>query len=178
MEQSFTAEFQRGGDVRARLTSLPFQPQKELFNRVFGCGSQCPFCKTPCEAGGKNHTEHFASIHRPEGTGSYRYTVSGKLSVHVCSTCVVSEGTFCSSETEGKYHPYEDYRSIYPDWLIQPDSSIQASDYWKYVFNRFNEQFAKEYDAKPADIPSLWTDITQDQAMKSLEKSFQMKTGD
>ena len=69
METSFTTEFQRGGDVRARLTSLPFQPQKELFNRVFGCGKQCPFCKTPCEAGGQSHTVHFASIHRPQGIG-------------------------------------------------------------------------------------------------------------
>ncbi|XP_064197903.1 interferon-induced very large GTPase 1-like [Anguilla rostrata] len=178
MEESFTAEFQGGGDVRARLTSLPFQPQKELFNRVFGCGRQCPFCMTPCEAGGKNHTEHFASIHRPEGTGSYRYTVSGKLSVVVCSSCVVSEGKFQSSKTEGKYHPYKDYRSIYPDWLIQPDSSIQASDYWKYVFNKFNEQFAKVYKAEPADIPPLWGDITQDQAMKNLKETFQMKAGD
>ncbi|XP_064197907.1 up-regulator of cell proliferation-like [Anguilla rostrata] len=176
MEQSFTAEFQRGGDVRARLTSLPFQPQKELFNRVFGCGRQCPFCKTPCEAGGKNHTEHFASIHRPLGTGSYRYTVSGQLYVDVCSTCVVSEGTFGSPETEWKCHPYKDYRSIYPDWHIQPDTSIQASDYWKYVFKKFNKMFAEEYHAMPADIPSLWRDITHDRAMKSLEESFQMKT--
>ncbi|XP_061118177.1 up-regulator of cell proliferation-like [Conger conger] len=51
MEQS-GAEFQKGGDVRARLTSLPFQPQKELFNRVFGCGKRCPFCKLVREADG------------------------------------------------------------------------------------------------------------------------------
>ncbi|XP_064197908.1 up-regulator of cell proliferation-like [Anguilla rostrata] len=177
MEQSITAEFQRGGDVRARLTSLPFQPQKELFNRVFGCGRQCPFCKTPCEAGGKNHTEHFAYIHHPQGIGGYRYEDSCKLLSDICSSCVASQGRFRSRKTEGKYHPYKDYQRIYTDWLIQPDSSIQASDYWKYVFNRFNEHFAKENDAKPADIPSLWTDITQDQAMKSLEKSFKMKTG-
>ncbi|XP_064176274.1 LOW QUALITY PROTEIN: interferon-induced very large GTPase 1-like [Anguilla rostrata] len=176
MEQSFTAEFQMGGDVRARLTSLPFQPQKELFNRVFGCGRQCPFCKTPCEAGGKYHTEHFASIHRPEGIGRYRYEASCKLVCDICSTSVASEARFRSRETEGKWHPYKDYQSIYPDWRIQPDTSIQASDYWKYVFNRFNEQFAKEYDAKPADIPHVWRDITQDKAMKSLEESFQMQT--
>ncbi|XP_064198337.1 up-regulator of cell proliferation-like [Anguilla rostrata] len=178
MEQSFTAEFQKGGDVLTRLTSLPFQPQKELFNRVFGCGRQCPFCKTPCEAGGKNHVEHFASIHCPQGIGRYRYKDSTKLVCDICSSSVASEATFRSSKTEGKYHPYKDYQSIYPDWRIQPDPSIQASDYWKYVFNRFNEKFATEYDAKPADIPHFWRDITQDQAMKSLKESFQMKTGD
>ncbi|XP_035281735.1 uncharacterized protein LOC118231724 isoform X2 [Anguilla anguilla] len=176
MEQFFTAEFQRGRDVRARLSSLPFQPQKELFNRVFGCGRQCPFCMTPCEAGGKNHAEHFASIHRPQGIGRFRDKDSCKLLTDICSSCVASERTFRSSETEGKWHPYKDYQSIYPDWRIQPDTSIQSSDYWKYVFNRFNKKFAKVYDYKPADIPSLWRDITQDRAMKSLEESFQMKT--
>ncbi|KAJ8367088.1 hypothetical protein AAFF_G00331260, partial [Aldrovandia affinis] len=65
MEKSFTAEFQTGGDVRAKLDMLPFKPQKELFNRVFGCGRQCPICSAPCEAGGKSHTEHFTSMHRP-----------------------------------------------------------------------------------------------------------------
>ncbi|XP_035281744.1 interferon-induced very large GTPase 1-like [Anguilla anguilla] len=176
MEQAITKEFQRDGDVRARLTSLALQPQKELFNRVFGCGRQCPFCMTPCEAGGKNHTEHFASIHRPQGIGGYRYEESSELLINTCSSSVASERKFRSSETEGKWHPYKDYQSIYPDWRIQPDTSIQSSDYWKYVFNRFNEQFAKEYDAKPADIPHVWRDITQDKAMKSLEESFQMKT--
>ncbi|XP_064175992.1 interferon-induced very large GTPase 1-like [Anguilla rostrata] len=176
MEQSFTAEFQEDGDLITRLTSLPFQPQKELFNRVFGCGKQCPFCKSPCEAGGKDHTEHFASIHRPKGIGRYRFQDSRKLVCDICSTSVASEAMFMSRETEGKYHPYKDYQSIYSDWRIQPDTSIQASDYWKYVFNKFNKQFAKAYNAEPADIPTLWRDVTQDQAMKSLKEYFQMKT--
>ncbi|KAJ8261488.1 hypothetical protein COCON_G00172110 [Conger conger] len=174
MEQAFTAEFQKGGDVRARLTSLPFQPQKELFNRVFGCGRQCPFCKTPCEAGGKSHTEHFASIHRPQGIGGSRYEDSRKLLCGICSTDVTSEMEFMSPATEGKWHPYKDYRRIYPDWLIQPDTSIQASDYWKYIFSKFNKQFAEKYEAKPADIPPKWRHITQEQATESLKESFQM----
>ncbi|XP_061118179.1 up-regulator of cell proliferation-like [Conger conger] len=76
------------------------------------------------------------------------------------------------------HHPYKDYRSIYPDWLIQPDTSIQASDYWKYIFSKFNKQFAEEYEAKPADIPPQWRYITLEQAAESLKKSFLMKTGD
>ncbi|KAJ8261615.1 hypothetical protein GJAV_G00156310 [Gymnothorax javanicus] len=178
MEQHLTAEFQRGGDVRKKLTSLPFKPQKELFNRVFGCGQQCPFCMTPCEAGGQNHTEHFASIHRPQGIGAWRNSTSEILVSEICSTDVASEGTFKSKKTEWKSHPYKDYQSIYPDWRIQPDTSIQASDYWKYIFNRFNKQFAKEYRAKPAKVPFIWSNISSEQAKKSLKESFQMKTVD
>ncbi|KAJ8355171.1 hypothetical protein AAFF_G00088930 [Aldrovandia affinis] len=175
MEESFTVEFHRGGDVRAKLDMLPFKPQKELFNRVFGCGRQCPFCKAPCEAGGKSHTEHFTSIHRPEGIGRMRDVSSRKLVTAVCSSNVASEERFSTRETEGKFHPYKDYRNIYPDWRIQPDISIQASDYWKYVFARFNEEFSKEYEAEPADLPSVWKSITKEQAMESLEESFKMK---
>ncbi|KAJ8382424.1 hypothetical protein SKAU_G00032020 [Synaphobranchus kaupii] len=177
MERSIIAEFQKGGDVRARLTSLPLQPQKELFNRVFGCGKQCPFCETPCEADGKVHTEHFASIHHPKGIGVCINKRTHKLVCDICSSIVASEAKFMVPETKGKFHPYKDYQSIYPDWRIQPDTSIHASDYWKYVFNRFNKQFAKEYKAEPADIPLRWRRITKNQAMKSLRKSFQMKTG-
>ncbi|XP_061118180.1 up-regulator of cell proliferation-like [Conger conger] len=178
MEQAFTAEFQKGGDVRARLTSLPFQPQKELFNRVFGCGKQCPFCRASCEAGGKSHTEHFASIHHPQGIAGWRNRKSQILVSNICSTSVASEKNFRLTGTEDKYHPYKDYLSIYPDWRIQSDSSIQASDYWKYIFSKFNKQFAEEYEAKPADIPPQWRYITQEQATQSLKASFQMKTGD
>ncbi|KAJ8371702.1 hypothetical protein AAFF_G00303110 [Aldrovandia affinis] len=173
MEESFTAEFHT--DVRAKLDMLPFKPQKELFNRVFGCGRQCPFCRAPCEAGGKSHTEHFTSIHRPDGIGRMKHLSSRKLSTDVCSSSVASESRFRKRETEGQFHPYKDYRSIYPDWLIQPDISIQASDYWKYVFVRFNKKFSKEYKAEPADLPSNWKSITKEQAMESLEESFKMK---
>ncbi|XP_061117915.1 interferon-induced very large GTPase 1-like [Conger conger] len=177
MEQAFTREFQRGGDVRARLTSLPFLPQKELFNRVFGCGKQCPFCKTPCEAGGKSHTEHFASIHRPQGIGGWRYCESSILVSNICSTDVASERRFYLTPTGEELHPYKDYQSIFPDWLIQPDTSIQASDYWKYIFSKFNKQFAEVYKAKPADIPPQWRYITQEQATQSLKEYFLIKTG-
>ncbi|XP_061071612.1 interferon-induced very large GTPase 1-like isoform X2 [Conger conger] len=178
MEQAFTTEFQKGGDVRARLNSLPFQPQKELFNMVFGCGKQCPFCATPCEAGGENHTEHFASIHRPQGIVGWRFHLSHILMSNICSINVASGKEFRLKGTEKKWHSYKNYRSIYPDWRIQPDTSIQASDYWKYVFCRYNKQFAEEYKATSADIPNQWRYITQEQAMESLKESFLMKTGD
>ncbi|KAJ8261668.1 hypothetical protein GJAV_G00156950 [Gymnothorax javanicus] len=178
MEQHLTAEFQRGGDVRSRLTSLPFKPQEELFNRVFGCGQQCPFCRTPCEAGVQKHTEHFASIHRPHGMWGVRNLHSGKLEINICTSSVASEENFKVSETGHKWHPYKDYKSIYPDWRTQPDTSIEASDYWKYVFSRFNQQLAEEYKTEPADIPLSWKLVTKDQVMESLRKSFQMKTED
>ncbi|XP_058872853.1 tenascin-X-like [Acipenser ruthenus] len=175
MKTSLSAEFPQRCDIQKKLINLPFKPQHELFKRVFGCGKLCPFCKVPCEAGGKDHKEHHASVHRPQGLGRWTYFVSEKLCVDLCSTDVHSECTFQNSDTEWEPHPYKDYRRFYPDWNIPPDPSIEASDYWKYVLTTFNEEFAEEYKAKPADIPAEWKKITKEQALKSINELFNMK---
>ncbi|MGH0158661.1 UNVERIFIED_CONTAM: hypothetical protein FKN15_046362 [Acipenser sinensis] len=167
MKISLSDEFSQGCDVEKKLRNLPFNPQDVLFKRVFGCGKLCPFCKVPCEAGGKDHKQHHASVHRPQGLGRYSYERSDKLVETVCTTDVHSDTEFKSPETQWKSHPYKDYRRFYPDWLIAPDASIEASDYWKYVLTAFNKQFAEQYHAQPADIPAEWKNITKEQALKS-----------
>ncbi|KAM4609894.1 up-regulator of cell proliferation-like [Polymixia lowei] len=174
MGQSLREEFKKR-DITMRLKGLRVKPQNELFTRVFGCGEQCPFCKAPCEAGGEAHTEHWASAHRPDGLGRYRFTVSKKLSTDICSSLVISEGSFRCVHTNGEYHPYKRYREIYPKWKISADSSLEASDYWKYVMAKFNKEFAKEYHAKSANIPPAWKQITREQAEQSLNESFSIK---
>lgn len=155
-----------------KLWKLKMKPQDELFKRVFGCGNQCPFCKAPCEAGGEAHSEHCASVHRPQGLGFYIYVHDKKLVTSICSTDVHSEQRFKCFETGYEYHPYKRYREIFPDWHIPADASIEASDYWKYVMNRFNTKFSEEYDLCPADIPITWKKISKQQARKSLKESF------
>lgn len=158
-----------GKDFQSRLYYLQSKPQDVLFNRVNGCGKQCPFCKAPCEAGGEAHTKHFVSIHRPEGLGSYKWNESEALVTDICTSSVQNSNTrFKCRDTNDKWHLYKEYDKIYPDWRIDPDGSVEASTYWKYVMVEFNEKFAEEYDAKPADIPSLWRNITQAQALESL----------
>uniref|UniRef100_A0A3B5Q6H5 Si:dkey-85k7.12 n=1 Tax=Xiphophorus maculatus TaxID=8083 RepID=A0A3B5Q6H5_XIPMA len=159
----------------SKLSRLHMKPENELFTRVIGCGNQCPFCKISCDAGGEDHTQHFASLHRPNGLGQYRYVYTGKLTTDICSSLVISDNRFSCSDTKNQWHPYKEYRQIYPDWNIPPDVSLEASDYWKYVMNKYNKEFAEAYLAKPADIPDAWKEITKEQAEKSLKKSFSMK---
>ncbi|XDV53842.1 hypothetical protein PO909_022252 [Leuciscus waleckii] len=150
-----------------KIDHLQTKPQDVLFKRVHGCGKQCPFCKAPCEAGGDAHTKHFVSIHRPEGLGTYRWDDdSKKLLTDICSSLVHSNTRFKIKDTNYQSHLYKEYDKIYPDWRIDPDPSIEASAYWKYVMAEFNEQFAEEYDAEPAEIP--WGEITKADAEKSL----------
>ncbi|OCT59057.1 up-regulator of cell proliferation [Xenopus laevis] len=173
IEQQIILEIQ-STDIKSVLFKVTLKPEDELFKKVFCCGKQCPFCGVPCEAGGTDHKEHFASVHRPQGLGNWRYETDGKLTTEICSTIVVSDGSFKNTDTEWQWHPYKEYRTFYPDWAIQPDPSITASDYWKHIFYRFNQEFALKYNAKPADLPDTWLQITEEQALESLMETFNM----
>ncbi|XP_068102709.1 up-regulator of cell proliferation-like [Hyperolius riggenbachi] len=159
-------------NTKAILSKVTLKPQQELLRKVIGCGKQCPFCKVPCEAGGGDHKQHFSSIHRSTGLGRYRRTDDETLGTDICSTLVVSNRSFECSDTRWKPHPYKEYRTYYPDWAIQPDPSIESSDYWKYIFVQFNQQFANQYFARPAKLPKDWKKITKNQALDSLKKVF------
>ncbi|MED6258932.1 hypothetical protein ATANTOWER_014517 [Ataeniobius toweri] len=158
-----------------KLKHLHVKPHIELFNRVIGCGHQCPFCSVPCDAGGKAHTEHFASLHRPQGLGEHRWAGTEQLMTDICSSLVVSGKTFCCNTTKDEWHLYKNYKETYPNWDIRPDVSLEASDYWKYVMAKYNNEFAAAYMANPADIPTFWKNITKEQAKESLKVSFNVK---
>ncbi|XP_044196794.1 LOW QUALITY PROTEIN: interferon-induced very large GTPase 1-like [Thunnus albacares] len=174
MAQALRETFKKT-NIEMKLKNLHVKPQNELFTKVMGCGKQCPFCKAPCDAGGKAHTEHFASLHRSQGLGQYRFLWTGQLVTDICSSLVTSDKNFLCEATNHGSHPYKCYQEIFPDWKIPPDVSLQASDYWKYVMTKFNNEFAKEYDAQPADIPATWKNITHKKAEASLKESFNIK---
>ncbi|XP_040296046.1 up-regulator of cell proliferation-like [Bufo bufo] len=180
--QAFLSDLEEDILSEMRLTTIEsvlavviLKPEEELFKKVIGCGKQCPFCKVPCEAGCVQHTEHFATVHRPQGLGRYRNVDTKVLCSSLCSTDVVTEKSFRNSDTDWKFHPYKDYQEYYPDWMIKPDPSINTSDYWKFIFKEFNAQFAKEYKAQPARLPKDWSDISKGQALESLKDSFHVK---
>uniref|UniRef100_A0A4W5P4V8 Uncharacterized protein n=1 Tax=Hucho hucho TaxID=62062 RepID=A0A4W5P4V8_9TELE len=172
MEQSLAPKYDKEGDIKERLRSLPFKPQDKMFTSLFGCGEQCPFCCAPCEAGGKEHAKHFTSIHRPQGVCGWMNLNTTVLRSDICSSSVISDRQFNTNLTKGKPHPYKDYQKFYPDWTITGDPSIKASDYWKYVMATFNESIAKDTNALPADIPEDWKTLTSDEALKSLKNAF------
>lgn len=175
LKEQLEEEFSNSDDITETLNKLPIKPQDELFKRVFGCGQQCPFCKVPCEAGGSEHKQHHASIHRPQGLSGYRKLKDETLVATLCTSDVHSERNFKNTNTKWMSHPYKDYTKYYPDWLIPPDPTIEASDYWKYVLVQYNDRFAVEYEAKPAKIPEAWRRLTKEQALKGLRDAFNMK---
>ncbi|XP_060736271.1 up-regulator of cell proliferation-like [Tachysurus vachellii] len=175
LKQQISKEISELTDIKETLKNVSVKPQDELFKRVFGCGVQCPFCKTPCEAGGKEHQQHHAAAHRPKGVGTYRNMETNILSEEICTSSVHGNGTFQNQDTNFQPHPYRAYRKYYPDWHIALDMSIEASDYWKYVLVTFNKEFAESYEALPAVYPDVWNQITKDQAFNSLKLMFNIK---
>ncbi|XP_047436323.1 up-regulator of cell proliferation-like [Mugil cephalus] len=175
MKAQLQEEFSKSENITETLNKIPIKPQDELFKRVFGCGKQCPFCKVPCEAGGKEHQKHHAAVHRPQGLSGSTYTDSKKLVETLCTTAVYSDSAFSNRDTKGEWHPYKEYRTYYPDWHIPPDRTIESSDYWKYILVKYNDRFAEEYKAKPADVPEAWKRITKKQALKGLKDAFNIK---
>uniref|UniRef100_A0A673CH38 Si:dkey-85k7.12 n=1 Tax=Sphaeramia orbicularis TaxID=375764 RepID=A0A673CH38_9TELE len=170
LRQKFT-----GTTIQMKLNRLHVSPQLELFTKMIGCGKQCPFCSAPCEAGGSAHTEHWTSLHRPQALGDCTWNDTKKLVTNICSSAVISDLRFSCAATNGQRHPFKRYTEIYPDWKIAPDISLQASDYWKHIMAKFNNDFADAFNANPADIPTEWTKITKKQAEQSLKVSFGIK---
>ncbi|XP_054457136.1 up-regulator of cell proliferation-like isoform X2 [Anoplopoma fimbria] len=174
MAQVLRVKFKKT-NIQMKLIKLNVNPQNELFTKLIGCGQQCPFCAAPCEAGGKFHTQHWTSLHRPKALGRYRWDGTEKLVTDVCSSSVISDNRFRCKATKGEWYPYKNYTDIYPNWKIVPDVSLEASDYWKYVLAKFNEHFAQAFNAKPSDIPATWKKITCKQAEESIKVSFNIK---
>lgn len=158
-------------DIQYIFSRIIVKPLHEVFRKAIGCGKQCPFCGVPCEAAGYDHKNNSASIHRPQGLGKCCFVEDEKLVTDICSTRVVSNLTFRNADTEGK-SIYKEYLTFYPDWAIQPDSSIESSDYWKFIFVKFNKEFAEKYGALPAKLPDTWMKITREQALRSLKKAY------
>ncbi|XP_075037382.1 up-regulator of cell proliferation-like [Mixophyes fleayi] len=161
--------------IECVLSTVTLKPQDELLKKVMGCRQQCPFCRVPCDNEGGNHRNHSAFIHRPKGLGNYTWSHNNELVTDICSTAVISSDKFKNLETKGKWHPYKEYRTYYPDWDIRPDPNSKSSDYWKYIFVQFNQEFADEYKVKPSDLPGDWKKITKEQASASLKEAFNIK---
>ena len=134
-----------------------------VFKEVHGCAAQCPFCKVPCDAhsGGRTEGRHSAMRHPPQGLAGFRDEHSNKLVVTDCSTNVLHHAKF---RFEHRVVPYSRYTDVYPEWLIQRDkdllqtqTSTESRRYWKWVFAKYNDQFARYYDTRKADIPEQWT---------------------
>ncbi|XP_078473998.1 interferon-induced very large GTPase 1-like [Lampetra planeri] len=149
-------------ECAAWLSRLTVQPHIELYKSLAGCEKQCPFCGVPCDRKGSGHELHCAELHYPQGLYGFHESNTKKLACEVCTTDVAGNGSFKSAATNDQYVPFKTYITYYPSWSIQADTSLEATNFWKIVFCKYNETFAKRHELSPADIHNAWKKIEQD----------------
>ncbi|XP_072112927.1 interferon-induced very large GTPase 1-like [Mobula birostris] len=175
VEQDLLCEV-KGWNVKAKIEELSIKPREELFKGLFNCTKKCPFCGVFCDSETPVHSQHSCKQHRPEGLNRYRWAGSECLVMDICTASVASDARFRNKDTSLEWHPYKDYQTVndyYKSWIIQREISAQAASYWKKVFYTFNQQFADEYRAKPAEIDGSWN-IDWDVVREEMNKTFNM----
>ncbi|XP_059814362.1 interferon-induced very large GTPase 1-like [Hypanus sabinus] len=169
----------KGWDVKAKIEELSIKPREELFKGLFNCTMKCPFCGVFCDSETPVHSQHSCKQHRPEGLNNCRWIDSKCLVTDICTASVASDRKFQNKDTNLEWHPYKDYQTVndyYKSWIIQQEISAQAASYWKRVFYTFNQQFADEFRAKPAEIDESWNidwDVVREEMNKTYNTTIQ-----
>ena len=145
-----------------------------MFVEIFGCKERCPFCKVPCDAhsGGKTQGNHSAALHRPLGLLGQCDLKTGKLLTNDCCSNVASFSTFTHGENNEKITKFSKYDKVYPDWKIEGKANPDIDKMWKWVFAKYNSEFAKYYHANEADIPEEWKWYKTNEVGQDIDRTY------
>lgn len=144
-----------------------------FFSDLIGCTEQCPFCKEQCDCTLSGHSvNHQAEQHRLQGLGGYRNSRSQKMVLDVCNHDVGTDRKFQNKLTKGKWIPYRDYHSLYPDWNIPVDTSAGSSTYWKWFVVKYSKEIAAHFEMRTNEETSIWESLTWEDAKKELQEAY------
>uniref|UniRef100_A0A8C9T7G8 VLIG-type G domain-containing protein n=1 Tax=Scleropages formosus TaxID=113540 RepID=A0A8C9T7G8_SCLFO len=138
------------------------------------CWVPCPFCAAICTCTIRNHDgDHSVSFHRPIAVNGYYYSYIDVFSIRICTTAVSSSELFSpdSSDRSVQYKKYREAGEKFACWNITPDTSVLP--YWKWMVCQFKDQLENHYKKKfigPGEIPAAWKELTEEDALGSLEK--------
>ncbi|XP_005146518.2 up-regulator of cell proliferation [Melopsittacus undulatus] len=149
------------------------QPHAMLAEQFSGCWNKCPFCGAVCTNTMPHHDgDHQLVFHRPQVLAGYRWYKTDNLVIDICSSSIVSNISF--EIDENTWIPFRKYRDAglpYSNWLILPDTSMQA--YWKWFVCHFRTELENLHNGKfhgKGEIPASWQRITKQEALDELKK--------
>ncbi|XP_071810779.1 interferon-induced very large GTPase 1-like [Apostichopus japonicus] len=161
--------------VASKLYSNMRDVARDIIDHLGTCKEVCPFCKVPCHLQIRGEHKHKATFHYSQGVAGYHYEKSNKLISASCTMLVASDTRYLHCEGPPKvYKLYKEYAKDYPSWDITPISGDTPIVYWKWVLQTFNKDFAKLYNAKPAEFPNELCTVSQRDALKCLRKEYHM----
>ena len=159
----------------SQMDSWSKRPYDILCDAMLGCCEQCPFCGEQCELTTPNHDcQHSVELHRPQCLGGRTWIPTGEMILETCSSSVASKINFQNAATGYKSHPYRQYQMFYPHWIITPDSSLQASSYWKWFVAKYSEEIAKHFNIKKTEIPDTWKCLTWEKVKADLKTLYRL----
>uniref|UniRef100_A0A8C9R4R3 Interferon-induced very large GTPase 1-like n=1 Tax=Scleropages formosus TaxID=113540 RepID=A0A8C9R4R3_SCLFO len=138
------------------------------------CWVRCPFCAAICSRTIRNHDgDHSVSFHRPTAVSGFHYRNTDVFSIIICTTAVSSSESFYpdSSDRLVKYKKYREAGERFACWSITPDTS--ELPYWKWLVCQFKNELESHYKykfKKRGEIPAAWKELTEEDALGSLEK--------
>ena len=171
-------EYIRQLDVNEVLNMLDSPIEDYLFHVILGCGETCPFCGAPCDQhSGENVGDHAVTLHRPRGISGAYWHQTNRLMKEPCPSLIAGKDQFNNDRTGDKWVNYRDYKmkEYYPDWSILPQSEPSVAIYWKWIFARYQQDFAELYGLDEAEIPDKWRKYTKEDVFKDLERLYNTK---
>ena len=161
-----------------KLTSeSPKSPHMVLYNSLIGCKEQCPFCKEQCELTDENHLDsgkpHYTEIHRPKCLGGFTYAKNKQLVFDTCTLAIENNLSFRNADTNQEYHPYKEYKKIYPNWQISTESPKTGPKYWEWFIASYLSKLTEWNSAEPTSLQDQgWQDITEEEAIDNLSETY------
>ena len=141
-----------------------------FFEKLVGCRERCPFCQTSCQYENKDHAgEHIAAHHHPMGVVGIKWKKSNELMSHSCQSLPGKDlSAFLTKEASSSTISWTQCEANPNKWKIAPDSSMQNALYWKWFMNKFNDDLANHFNAKPCILPQEWAEIKWTDAKQNL----------
>ncbi|XP_063446683.1 interferon-induced very large GTPase 1-like [Mytilus trossulus] len=153
------------------------KPYQKIFDRLWGCEKQCPFCSEPCEKTTKYHQNcHTCFKHKFNGVSGWHWESTDILCIDTCDANVASDLSFycnkygfsCTEDKHHNLHKYRNYKTFDPTWKIESDDDLSSSRYWIWYICRFEEEIKSRYNVKYPELPFHWRMITLNEAIQSL----------
>ena len=184
MEERLTDQLQQqdGSSVKWSAST----PHQRIKDKLWGCKEKCPFCAEPC-SDTTNHypgSPHKCIQHRPQGIRGIHWYETTDFVPETCNHslhrgsrhhCDVSNyacrksGECKTTGDDWTWHSYRDYKKYFKEWEIAPCATVDCTKYWMWFTAKYRTRL-EEYYKLNFDIPHSWKDLSEQEALDSLNE--------